>query len=197
MWRETRHKTTKRCTTPHSFLAPLRVTQGWVLLRHPPPPPPLSTADEWSAPPGFPLEGGATGFSSPASGSHLAMALAKTYRFFRLWCPRCPCPAGRKPSNGQKVRGRGREGDGGVVHSHSNKLYFLREPHWKCPSPLSTEAWKPPVSLEAVTLGYSVGIRLVGFLCNELKGSYLFHFESFLPSPTPAFIFIALEEEGS
>lgn len=125
----------------------------------------LAAAKERSAPPGFPLEGGTTSLSSPAAGSHFAVALAGTCRFFRLWCP---CRAGWKPSNRQRVRSRRREGDGGVVHSHCSKPYFLRELHWKCPSPLFPEALKTPVCLEALNLGYFISIALFGFLCNEL-----------------------------
>ena len=55
MWRETVHKTTKRCATPCSLLAVLRATPGWLLpWRPPPPPPPLGAWPQLMSAPVFP-----------------------------------------------------------------------------------------------------------------------------------------------
>jgi len=164
MWRETAHTTARQSPAPHCLPAVLWVTLGWVPPWCPPP------AEAWPQPMGAQLlPASRTRDAPPATPHHVQLLLLPgACQNLQVFETLVSLLSWAEAVRQQEVRGRGRKGDGGVVHSHSDKSHFLREMHWKCPSPRSTEAWKSPVNLEAFILGYSIGIRLVGFLCNEL-----------------------------
>lgn len=146
------------------------------------------------SPPSFRLEGGTAVLSSPKSGSSLAAASGRTCRSFRL---RRPCWAGRKPSDGQKAWGGGREGS--VAWYTATPVNLICSRNWignvlhLCPLKLWSRVWAWKPSIWATLLLSSL---LVSFAMNSKKATNL-PFESFLPSPMPPFIFIALKKEGN